>query len=96
LRKGGAGETYEAIGRGPFNLESLPVLADAQGPFGSPTSDSERSMITLDAEEVLMVLYAFGNGPGLMRALDFAVDCLTSYCNAREVETALITAHGSA
>ncbi len=95
LRKGGAGETYEAIGRGPFNLESLPVLADAQGPFGSPTSDSERSMITLDAEEVLMVLYAFGNGSGLTRALDFAVDCLTSYCHARDVETVLITASGS-
>ena len=95
LRKGGAGETYEAIGRGPFNLESLPVLADAQGPFGSPTSDSERSMITLDAEAVLMVLYAFGNGPGLTRALEFAADCLTSYCHAREVETALITARGS-
>ena len=95
LRKGGAGEA-EAIGRGPFNLESLPVLADAQGPFGSPTSDSERSMITLDAEEVLMVLYAFGNDSGLPRALDFAVDCLTSYCHARDVETALITARGSA
>ena len=95
LRKGGAGETYEAIGRGPFNLEGLPVLADAQGPFGSPTSDSERSMITLDAEAVLMVLYAFGNGPGLARALEFAADCLTSYCHAREVETALITASGS-
>ncbi len=95
LRKGGAGETYEAIGRGPFNLESLPVLADAQGPFGSPTSDSERSMITLDAEEVLMVLYAFGSGSSVPRALDFAVDCLTSYCHAREVETVLITAPGS-
>ncbi len=95
LREGGAGETYEAIGRGPFNLESLPVLADAQGPFGSPTSDSERSMITLDAEEVLMVLYAFGSGSGLPRALDFAVDCLTSYCHARDVETALVTARGS-
>ena len=95
LRQGGAGETYEAIGRGPVNLESLPVLADAQGPFGSPTSDSESSMITLDAEAVLMVLYAFGNGSGLARAMDFAVDCLTSYCHAREVETALITARGS-
>ncbi len=95
LRKGGAGETSEAIGRGPFNLEGLPVLADAQGPFGSPTSDSERSMITLDAEAVLMVLYAFGNGSGLPRALDFAVDCLTSYCHARDAETALITARGS-
>ncbi len=96
FRKAGPGESYDAIGRGPFNLESLPVMADTQGPFGSPTSDSERSMITLDAEEVLMVLYGFGADADLTRALDFAVDCLTSYCNAREVETALVTAGGSA
>ncbi len=68
LRRGGAGETYEAIGRGPFNLESLPVLADAQGPFGSPTSDSGRSMITLEADRVLMVLYGFGDNLNLGRA----------------------------
>lgn len=95
LRKGRPGESYAAIGRGAFNLENLPVLADAQGPFGSPTSDSARSMITLEADRVLMVLYGFGDASGLGRALDFALDCLASYCNAREVETALITASGS-
>ena len=96
FRKAVAGESYEAIGRGPYNLENLPVLADAQGPFGSPTSDSERSMIALDAEsdteKVLMVLYGFGEAKGLGRAMDFAVDCLTSYCKAEEIETAVVAA----
>ncbi len=91
LRKAGPGESYEAIGRGTFNLDNLPVLADAQGPFGSPTSDSERSMITMDAEMVLMVIYGFGEAKGLPRAVDFAVDCLTSYCTAEEIETAVMT-----
>jgi DNA/RNA-binding domain of Phe-tRNA-synthetase-like protein len=91
FRKGGPGESYEAIGRGPFNLENLPVLADAQGPFGSPTSDNERSMITLDAEMVLMVIYGFGEAKGLPRAVDFAVDCLASYCTAEDIETAVVT-----
>ncbi len=95
LRKGGVGEAYDAIGRGPFNLENLPVLADARGPFGSPASDSERSMITLDTKEILMVLYAFGAAPNLTRAIEFAVDCLTSYCNAGEFETACVTAGAS-
>ncbi len=53
-------------------------------------------MITLDAQTVLMVIYGFGAAKGLARAVDFAADCLTSYCNAREVETALVTAGGSA
>jgi DNA/RNA-binding domain of Phe-tRNA-synthetase-like protein len=85
FRKAVEGETYEAIGRGPFNLENLPVLADAQGPFGSPTSDSERSKITLDAGPVLTVIYGFGEAKGLARAVDFAADCLTSYCKAEDI-----------
>ncbi len=100
FRKAVAGESYEAIGRGPFNLENLPVLTDAQGPFGSPTSDSERSKITLDtpgdapgdAGAVLMVIYGFGEAKGLARAVDFAVDCLTSYCQAEDIETAVVAA----
>ncbi len=94
FRKAVAGESYEAIGRGPFNLENLPVLADAQGPFGSPASDSERAMITLDSETVLMVIYDFGEAKGLTRAMDFAADCLTSYCHAEEIETAVVAAGG--
>ena len=94
FRKAVAGESYPAIGRGPLNLENLPVLADAQGPFGSPASDSERSMITLDTEQVLMVIYGFGEAKGLARAVDFAVDCLTSYCKAEAVETAVVAANG--
>ena len=94
FRKAVAGESYQAIGRGPLNLENLPVLTDAQGPFGSPTSDSERSMITLDTEQVLMVIYGFGEAKGLARAIDFAADCLTSYCKAKAVETAVVAAGG--
>ncbi len=94
FRKAVAGESYQAIGRGPLNLEDLPVLADAQGPFGSPASDSERTMITLDARHVLMVIYGFGEAKGLARAVDFAADCLTSYCKAEAVETAVVAANG--
>ena len=94
FRKAVAGESYQAIGRGPLNLENLPVLTDAQGPFGSPTRDSERSMITLDTEQVLMVIYGFGEAKGLARAIDFAADCLTSYCKAEAVETAVVAAGG--
>ena len=94
FRKAGPGESYEAIGRGPFNLENLPVLADTQGPFGSPTSDSERSMITKDTEMVLMVIYGFGEAKALPRSVDFAVECLTSYSTAEDIETAVVTVSG--
>ncbi|NIR29670.1 MAG: hypothetical protein GWN84_10245 [Gammaproteobacteria bacterium] len=91
FRKGTAGESYQAIGRGALNLENLPIFADAQGPFGSPTSDSERSMITADTEAVLMVIIAFGEAPDLEEHLAFAAQCLESYSAARDPETAAIT-----
>ena len=85
LRVGRPGESYEAIGRGPFNLENLPLLCDAQGPFGSPTSDSARSMITAATDRTLLVLYALGGDDGLEAALDAAQVMLAAHC-AAEIE----------
>ncbi len=58
FRHGAAGESYEGIGKRTWHLEGRPVLADAAGPFGSPISDSTRSMITEAARDVLIVIYA--------------------------------------
>jgi len=58
FRAGGTGETYEGIGKRSWHLAGKPVLADAEGPFGSPISDSTRTMITRSAHDVLAVVYA--------------------------------------
>jgi DNA/RNA-binding domain of Phe-tRNA-synthetase-like protein len=58
LRKGGAGEAYEGIRKATVSVEGRPVLADARGPFGNPTSDSARTMITLETRRTLVVAYA--------------------------------------
>jgi len=42
FRAGRAGETYKGIGKYDLNLEDLPLFADAEGPHGSATSDSDR------------------------------------------------------
>ncbi len=57
FRHGTAGENYEGIGKKSWNLEGRPVLADPSGPFGSPISDSTRSMITDSAKNVMTVVY---------------------------------------
>jgi DNA/RNA-binding domain of Phe-tRNA-synthetase-like protein len=57
FRHGIAGESYEGIGKQTWHLQERPLLADSQGPFGSPISDSTRSMITESAKDVLIVLY---------------------------------------
>ena len=58
FRHGVAGERYEGIGKRVWHLEGRPVLSDAEGPFGSPISDSTRSMVTESTREILTVIYA--------------------------------------
>ncbi len=57
FRHGAAAESYEGIGKQTWHLQGRPLLADSQGPFGSPISDSTRSMITESAKDILIVLY---------------------------------------
>ena len=58
FRHGAPGEAYEGIGKRIWHLEGRPVLADLEGPFGSPISDSTRSMIAESARDILVVIYA--------------------------------------
>src|ERR1700734_2001140 len=61
FRHGVSGESYEGIGKQTWHLQGRPLLSDSQGPFGSPISDSTRSMITESAHDLLVVLYVPGN-----------------------------------
>jgi DNA/RNA-binding domain of Phe-tRNA-synthetase-like protein len=70
FRAGRAGETYKGIGKYDLNLEGLPVFCDALGPHGSPTSDSERTMVTSETKRVLAVIISFGGKEGLDRWTD--------------------------
>jgi DNA/RNA-binding domain of Phe-tRNA-synthetase-like protein len=67
FRAGRAGETYKGIGKYELNLEGLPVFTDALGTFGSPTSDSEQTMVTAAAKKILLVIISFGGPQGLER-----------------------------
>lgn len=58
LRKGGPGEGYDAIGKGSYSVEGRLTAVDDFGPCGSPTSDSQRTMITLATRRCLMIIYA--------------------------------------
>ena len=67
FRAGRAGETYKGIGKYDLNLEGLPVFCDALGPHGSPTSDSERTMVTLATKQVVAIIISFGGAEVLQR-----------------------------
>lgn len=58
FRHGRAGEAYLAIGKEIWPVQGKPVLCDAEGPFGGPIRDSQRTMITPATHSVLTVLFA--------------------------------------
>ncbi len=89
LRIGAGGESYKGIGKDLINIESLPVFADAAGPFGSPTSDSERAMVSLETRKVLMVVFSFTGPQGLEHWASRAGELLRRYCGGEGIETSL-------
>jgi DNA/RNA-binding domain of Phe-tRNA-synthetase-like protein len=56
LRRGQPGESMPSM-RGPFDLCAKPVLADAEGPFGTPITDSERVKVTPTTTATWLVAY---------------------------------------
>lgn len=86
FRPGIAGESYEGIGKSIIPLENIPLLADRSGPFGCPTSDSTRAMITLESQQVLTVLYSFSGNAALDAALSMAERHLTRFCLVTDMQ----------
>ena len=90
FRAGRAGETYKGIGKYDLNLEGLPVFCDALGPHGSPTSDSERTMVTTETKRFAAIIVSFGGSGPLERWTQRMVALLERYASARECEVSIV------
>ena len=90
FRLGGAGEVYPGIGKSDIDLEHMPLLADAEGAFGSPTSDSTRAMITPEAKRCLTVIFSFSAKERLDKALALAVRRFDAYAGIADTETFIV------
>ncbi|MFO7608124.1 MAG: phenylalanine--tRNA ligase beta subunit-related protein [Candidatus Krumholzibacteriia bacterium] len=84
LRTGTAGDAYAGIRKGPVNLEGRLGLFDAEGPFGSPTSDSARTATDGGTTTVLAVVMATGGYPaaGMAANLDVFTGLFATHCGA--------------
>lgn len=91
FRVGEVGERYKAIGKGDLDLGKMPLFADARGPFGSATSDSERAMVSLDTPRILMILIAFSGEAGLGEHLKEAETLFKRYAAAQNLTTSILT-----
>jgi DNA/RNA-binding domain of Phe-tRNA-synthetase-like protein len=90
FRAGLAGESYKGIGKYDLNLEGLPVFCDQHGPHGSPTSDSERTMVTAETSHILAVIISFGGSDGLERWTQRLSDLFQRYASGNSLEQEII------
>ena len=60
LRLGAEGESYPGIRKDDVHVAGRMTLADARGPFGNPTSDSARTMVTTATAQAVVVVFAPG------------------------------------
>ena len=58
IRLGADGEAYDGIRKDAVHVAGRLTAADARGPFGNPTSDSARAMVTAATVDALIVVYA--------------------------------------
>lgn len=79
-------EKFEGIGRGLLNVEGLPLYRDAVGGIGSPTSDEERTRITMSTVRLQMQINAFGEEMPLADTIDWSVSLLEKYASAKNLQ----------
>ena len=83
---GREGEPYEGIGRGVLNIAGMPVYRDAAGGIGTPTSDHERTKLSLSTVHFLAFVNGYdGNEQHTHACGLFIAELLGKYANASDI-----------
>lgn len=84
VRLGRVGEGYPGIRKQHVHLTQRLLLADDDGPFGAPTSDSARTAVNAQTRALLVVLFCPPDRAtsALTAALERVADLLSRYCSA--------------
>jgi DNA/RNA-binding domain of Phe-tRNA-synthetase-like protein len=86
LRLGRPEESYAGIRKDDVHVSGRICLADVRGPFGNPTSDSARTMVTLATSRALVVVFAPRaiEERALARVLDVTAERMREFTGGRE------------
>ncbi len=80
---GKEGEPYEGIGRGMLNIAGLPVYRDVRGGVGTPTSDNERTKMTLETRHLVVLINGYdGNENRVRQNAEYIQQLLRKYCQS--------------
>ena len=80
------GEPYEGIGRGLLNIDRMPVYRDACGGVGTPTSDNERTKLSLETTKLLTIINGYDGHNGLGEAVQMMQKLLKEFVKAEVTE----------
>ncbi len=88
LRLGLPGESYAGIRKDEVHVGGRITLADSSGPFGNPTSDSARTMVTPSTVRALVIVFAPYDTESrhLDHVLAVTLQRMTEFTGARRVE----------
>lgn len=84
IRLGTENDIYEGIGRGIINVNNIPLYDDEVGPFGSPTSDTPRTMITDETKKILLMIICFSERY-YEENINRAIEIYKEYCFASNI-----------
>lgn len=85
IRIGTTDDIYYGIGRGLINVSNIPLYVDKNSPFGSPTSDTERTSITSSTKKILLMVICFDNLDD-ERIKEVSLDTFKKYAYAQNIE----------
>jgi DNA/RNA-binding domain of Phe-tRNA-synthetase-like protein len=86
MRLGRDGESYAGIRKDDVHVAGRICLADSRGPFGNPTSDSARTMVTTSTTRAVVVVFAPRSidTRHVTRVVDVTAQRMAEFTGARE------------
>ena len=84
------GDMTLGVGRGVLNIEGMPVYRDNIGGVGTPTSDNERTKITMDTTQLLITINAYATEMPLEECMQWTIELLEKYAQATNIESYII------
>jgi DNA/RNA-binding domain of Phe-tRNA-synthetase-like protein len=92
VRRGRDDEAYQGIRKDVVHVSGRITLADADGPFGNPTSDSARTMVTTETTSVMVVVFAPASTAGarLATVLEITSARVKEFTRAREMARQIV------
>lgn len=88
---GREGEPYTGIGRGELNIAGMPIVRDATGGIGTPTSDNERTKLSPSTTSIIVTVHLFDPTVDADRVVSLFTDLFTRHGSATSIRHTLFT-----